>query len=507
MTEFFLKLTNCRLHNHYGPSETHVVTAYELTGPPADWPALPPIGRPISNASILIIDGNFNPVPSGEAGELLIGGNCLARGYVNQPDLTAERFIPISNLRFQIGDCQKESAIRNRQSAVLYRTGDLARWRPDGELEFLGRADQQVKIWGYRVEPGEVETALRRHPDVSAAAVVAREDVLGDRRLVAYCRSERHIRSTGRRASAVPGRLAPRIHDPGRVRAAGSIAIEPERQARSPGTAASPGERPTLQSAFAPPRTPTEQSIAQVAKCCDSTVSASTIASPISADIAGSREGSCGLAENAGPIVSDRRAVSTCHDPRIGREIGRRTKSTPVDRVQLPAADPMVGSIAVVGMAGQFPATADVDQFSRNLRDGVESITTFDDRDLLATGVDPALLNRPDYVKARGILPQADRFDAAFFGFQRREAELLDPQHRVFLETCWTALEYAGYDPGRYPGNIGVYAGSSLNTYLLANICSSRAVIDDLVGGYQVTGFQLFSAMPRITWQRAFPTS
>ena len=175
----------------------------------------------------------------------------------------------------------------------------------------------------------------------------------------------------------------------------------------------------------------------------------------------------------------------------LAAKLDGETESTPVDCVQLPAADPTVGSIAVVGMAGRFPGTADVDEidFWRNLRDGVESITTFDDRELLAAGVDPALLNRSDYVKSRGVLPHADRFDAAFFGFQRREAELLDPQHRVFLETCWTALEYAGYDPGRYPGNIGVYAGSSLNTYLLANICSSRAVIDDLVGGYQVTGF------------------
>ena len=198
MTEFFLKLPNCSLHNHYGPSETHVVTAYELTGPPADWPALPPIGRPISNANILIIDGNFNLVPHGEVGELLIGGDCLARGYVNQPDLTAERFIPISNLR--IADCPLSKRIGNRQSAI---GNSLSHRRPgpnrtSGELEFLGRADQQVKIRGYRVELGEVETALRRHPEVGVpAVVVAREDVHGrSDLLVAYLsRQETHFPS------------------------------------------------------------------------------------------------------------------------------------------------------------------------------------------------------------------------------------------------------------------------------------------------------------------------
>ncbi len=165
------RLGRCRLENHYGPSETHVMTSHSLQGDPDSWPALPPIGRPIANARVLILDGRMQPVPIGVPGELYIGGDCLARGYVRRPDLTAERFLP-DPLGGGIG-------------ARLYRSGDLCRWRADGAVEFLGRADQQVKIRGHRIEPAEIEIVLGRHPSVKEAALVAREDEAGEKRLVA----------------------------------------------------------------------------------------------------------------------------------------------------------------------------------------------------------------------------------------------------------------------------------------------------------------------------------
>ncbi|HEY0602390.1 MAG TPA: type I polyketide synthase, partial [Herpetosiphonaceae bacterium] len=123
--------------------------------------------------------------------------------------------------------------------------------------------------------------------------------------------------------------------------------------------------------------------------------------------------------------------------------------------------------IAIIGMAGRFPGAPDLDAFWRNLSAGVESITFFADDDLLAVGVDPAALSDPSYVKAGGALEQADRFDAGFFGYSPREAALIDPQQRVFLETSWQALEHASYDPERYSGQIGVFGGVSLNRYWL----------------------------------------
>ena len=169
---FFAARPGCILHNQYGPSETHVATAFTLPSSPEEWPELPAIGWPIANAQIYVLDTVMRLVPDGVAGELYLGGNCLARGYWKQPALTAERFV--DNPFSADGD-----------KARLYRTGDLVRVRPDGALDFLGRLDDQVKIRGFRVELGEVEAVLRGHPGVAHAAVVARESHAG-RSLTAY---------------------------------------------------------------------------------------------------------------------------------------------------------------------------------------------------------------------------------------------------------------------------------------------------------------------------------
>lgn len=142
--------------------------------------------------------------------------------------------------------------------------------------------------------------------------------------------------------------------------------------------------------------------------------------------------------------------------------------------------------IAIIGMAGRFPGAASIDEFWRNLADGVEAVADFSDAEVLAAGVDPALAADPHYVKRGGVLEGAELFDARFFGIYPREAEVMDPQHRVFLEVAWEALEHAGYDPGAYPGMIGLYAGSGMNTYLLFNL-SRNQEIREAVQGYQLT--------------------
>jgi len=139
-----------------------------------------------------------------------------------------------------------------------------------------------------------------------------------------------------------------------------------------------------------------------------------------------------------------------------------------------------LGEIAIIGMAGRFPGASDLEEFWRNLRAGVESITFFTDGELAEAGVAPAFLARPDYVKARPFLAGADLFDSSFFGFSPREASLMDPQHRIFLECSWQALEAAGYDAARYPGAIGVFGGSSFSTYLI-NLFSNPELVE-LVG-------------------------
>jgi amino acid adenylation domain-containing protein len=159
--------------NTYGPSEASVIaTAYEPSSEEAATLTSVPIGRPIANVQIYLLDASMDPVPIGERGELYIGGAGIAFGYLNRPALTEEKFV--------------RDPFAGGQNARLYRTGDMARYRPDGEIEFLGREDDQVKIRGFRVEPGEIEEVLGRHPKVRESAVIASEGEGGEKRLVAY---------------------------------------------------------------------------------------------------------------------------------------------------------------------------------------------------------------------------------------------------------------------------------------------------------------------------------
>ncbi|WP_257668236.1 non-ribosomal peptide synthetase [Parapedobacter tibetensis] len=177
VARFFSHLPNASLSNHYGPTETHVVTALKLDGNPANWPAIPTIGTPIYNTRIHLLDTNQQPVGAGEIGELCVEGVALADGYLGAPHLTAERFMEITT---------------NGKATRIYRTGDLAQYDGGGNLVFLGRGDSQVKIRGYRVELGEIESELTKLEGIGESVVQLIEDTAGVKRLVAYVLLKNH---------------------------------------------------------------------------------------------------------------------------------------------------------------------------------------------------------------------------------------------------------------------------------------------------------------------------
>ncbi|MFL6193141.1 MAG: amino acid adenylation domain-containing protein, partial [Thermoanaerobaculia bacterium] len=237
------------LINGYGPTESTTFACCHPMQSPADLGATVPIGRPIGNTWVAVLDRGLQPVPPGVAGELYIGGDGLARGYLNRPDLTAERFVPDPIFGDGIGGHR------------LYRTGDLARWTAAGIVEFLGRADQQVKIRGFRIEPGEIESALASHPEVGEAAVIVQEEG-SDKRLVAFWtgRSEAEPDLRAFLSGSLPAHMVPAVfvrldtmplNPNGKVdrRALASVAISP---------GAGHGQASTS------PRTPVEEVLAAI---------------------------------------------------------------------------------------------------------------------------------------------------------------------------------------------------------------------------------------------------
>ncbi|HEX5758394.1 MAG TPA: amino acid adenylation domain-containing protein [Thermoanaerobaculia bacterium] len=239
-----------RLFNEYGPTETVVGCAvYEVPpGAPASGPV--PIGQPIINTRIYLLDATLVPVPFGLSGELYVGGAGVARGYHRNAATTAERFVP--------------DPYGPNPGARLYATGDLARRRADGTLEFLGRNDHQVKIRGFRVEPGEVEAALKRHPGVRESAVVAREDAPGDRRLVAYLVAAAGSSPNVDELRRFLGERLPEHMVPAAFVVLDALPLTANGKVDRAALPAPGPQRPQLEQVYVAPRTPLEVTLAAV---------------------------------------------------------------------------------------------------------------------------------------------------------------------------------------------------------------------------------------------------
>ncbi len=229
--------------NLYGPSEDTTYSTFARVDP--DCGPWPPIGRPLPGTQAHVLGPDLHPVPDGE---LYLGGGKLARGYLDRPDLTAERFVP--------------DPFSGETGARLYRTGDLARWLPDGSLHYLGRMDHQVKIRGYRIELGEIESALARHPAVRETVVVAREDAPGDKRLVAYVVSL--VPTTVAELRDFLGRALPSSMIPSAFVTLDALPLTPNGKVDRKALPAPDLEKRDAERVFVEPRTPTEAALAKI---------------------------------------------------------------------------------------------------------------------------------------------------------------------------------------------------------------------------------------------------
>lgn len=472
-----------RMFNAYGPTEYSVwATTTQIDGSTP-----PPIGKPVANTQIYILDAHLNPQPVGVPGELYIGGDGLARGYLQRDALTAERFIA--------------NPFDDRHGSRLYKTGDLARLLTDGNIEFLGRLDHQVKVRGFRIELGEIETTLRQHPAVHDVLVMARDDVAnasaGEKSLVAYIVKNA---SESVESSALRGFLAkklPAYMVPSAFIMLDAFPLTPnEKIDRKALPLPSANDRASRSWQRQAPRNEIERIIAAAWREClgleDVSIREnffdlgghSLLLARVHALLPEFLQQKLTVVDlYKYPTI---RSLSHFVDSDIEEDDLFIDQDEHTERLRLRRrlmASISGVKIAIVGMAGRFPGADTVDEFWHNICDKKESITFFTPEELAREGVPEEMIRDPNYVPAKGVLKDVAGFDAAFFGFTPREAQITDPQQRLFLECAWQALEDAGCVPDQFNGRIGVYGGVGINQYL-ANNLSSQPDILAAVGDY-----------------------
>ncbi len=481
LTPWFAKYGDVQpqLVNMYGITETTVHVTYRpISAADLQENSGSVIGCPIPDLELYILDEELQQVAVGVAGEMYVGGAGVARGYLNRPELTAERFI-------------QHPGLVQQKSGKLYKTGDLARYLPNGDIEYLGRIDNQVKLRGFRIELGEIEAVINQQPTVAEAVVMVREDQPGDQRLVAYVVAALPLNITELRDSLkqqLPGYMVP----------AAFMKIE-----SIPLTTNGKIDRLSL---------PQPENIGiEPVNFVAAGNSIEANLTKIWAEVLQLEQ--VGVVDNffdlGGNSLLGLRVITQIQEQfelKVSvvrlyqystiRSMGQYLAKAIEDVQKSPSASGSQEScnldqssqklsdtgIAVIGMVGRFPGANSVDELWENLCAGKEAITFFE-RDEISEIVDPALLDDPNYVRAKGVLAGAELFDAGFFQISAREAEMMDPQARIFLELAHQALENAGYAVEE-DNKIGVYAGSADNTYFERHL-SGRSEILDRFGEFQ----------------------
>lgn len=430
----------------YGPTET---TIWSCIGNVSDCDRVH-IGTPIANTKIYILNQFGQICPIGVPGELCIGGDGLAREYFNNPDLTNEKFV---------------NCIYTPQNRI-YRTGDLAKWLPDGKIEYLGRLDYQVKIRGYRIEIEEIENQMLEIDGVKESAVIVRENKWNEKNLYAYFVSERPLSAYYLRKELqkilpfymIPSHFIQLENMPMTQNGKISRKDLPEYEERKTDRYRDDQKYSWLEE--------------KIVNAWKNVLDIKTVnVNDNFFDLGGNSLDIVRLSSILSKELNQEiEVMALFQHPNISSFIkfltdkndaaDQTSSMQKISTLQLPNND-----IAIIGMSGRFPKSQNLEEFWENLRDGNECITFFTDEELVNSGVEPELLKNHKYIKAASLLQGVEYFDADFFGISHADAELMDPQTRIFIEVAWESLEDAGYIPDECNEKIGLFAGASNNFY------------------------------------------
>lgn len=431
----FFNNTQAKLHNHYGPSETHVVTSYTMDRDVDSWNVLPPIGKAIDNVGTLILDADLQP---SNEGELYLSGVCLAHGYIHENDKTNERFITHNNIR-------------------MYKTGDLVTKNIEGEIIYLSRLDGQIKLRGYRIELGEIEAKIEELVNDAEVVVQVIRPENSEPYLTSYIKgnySEKSLRESLQ--LALPEYMVPRF-----FMELNAFPMTPSGKLDRKKLPLPEFKRPQLDTDYEPANNETEQKLialwSELLGIKEIGINdrffdlggTSLTAMSLLAELKNMTEKSLTIVDlfQYATVAGQAKFIQGETSTKI---LKKKTNGNT--------------DVAVVAMTGRFPGANSVDELWALLSNNKEGIEFFNS-DSMHVSVDRDVLKNSNYILATGEYSDCDLFDASFFGMTPREAELMDPQQRKFLELSYEALELAGINTKSYQGEIGIFAGSANNTY------------------------------------------
>lgn len=454
------------VYNSYGITETTVFVTFERiraeqlqTGRNQS-----PLGHPLPDLGLCLLDGHNLPVPDGVAGEITVSGAGLARGYFQNPGLTAQRFDTHPLL------------------GRVYRSGDFARRDSDGRIHYLARRDAQLKIRGFRLEAAEIEAALASLPGVQDARVALRELRPGQSALIAYLQGQATSSASVLR-QALQALLPP--------------AWLPDHFVWVPTLPLNLNGKLDLKALPLPQAGIPSASLNQTEKRLHTLLMELNGGIALDPDLNFMDQGLHSLllveaqyrieAEFGQPLaLMDLFAAPTLRQLAEKLQLAEQTEGELTGKGAIPSSSdtqadlpspvplPADAPIAVIGMAGRFPGADSVESLWELLCKGETGLTHFSREELLAQGVSSLQLDHPQYVPVAGVLPDISAFDRQLFQLSAAEARLLDPQQRLMLETAWQALEQAGYGDCSEPRRFGVFAGAGISRYLLLHLAQGQ---------------------------------